>query len=152
MTSTDCDLGVVFVVNFKFWTLYSGRKGPVNQCLSVLPSFCPSIQKFSWDWLINCFGNSQHVARGPCGVVCDRDRFLERKNILDQKGGKWVKNRWKIGFLNLLENLVINFLWIWSIKIAYINCRILAQISYLGKTWFLRYGPKCFWPIRLKDF
>ena len=26
------------------------------------------------------------------------------------------------------------------------------QISYLGKFWFLRYGPKCSWPIRLQDF
>ena len=32
----------------------------------------------------------------------------------------------------LLENLVINFFWIWSIKKIYINCCILAQIPYLG--------------------
>ena len=29
---------------------------------------------------------------------------------------------------------------------------MLEQISYLGKFWFLRYGPKCSWPIRLQDF
>ena len=29
---------------------------------------------------------------------------------------------------------------------------MLEQISYLGKLWFLRYGPKCSGPIRLQDF
>ena len=29
---------------------------------------------------------------------------------------------------------------------------MLEQISYLGKFWFLKYGPKCSWPIRLQDF
>ena len=29
---------------------------------------------------------------------------------------------------------------------------MLQQISYLGKFWFLRYSPKCSWPIRLRDF
>ena len=29
---------------------------------------------------------------------------------------------------------------------------MLEQISYLGKFWFLRYGPKCSWPIRLQNF
>ena len=28
---------------------------------------------------------------------------------------------------------------------------MLEQISYLGKFWFLRYGPKCSWPIKLQD-
>ena len=34
----------------------------------------------------------------------------------------------------------------------YCNSCMLEQISYLGKFWFLRYGPKCSWPIRLQDF
>ena len=29
---------------------------------------------------------------------------------------------------------------------------MLDQISYLEKFWFLRYGPKWSWPIRLCDF
>ena len=29
---------------------------------------------------------------------------------------------------------------------------MLEKISYLGKFWFVRYGPKWSWPIRLKDF
>ena len=34
----------------------------------------------------------------------------------------------------------------------YAICCVLAQILYLGKIWFLRYGPKCSWPTRLQDF
>ena len=62
---------------------------------------------------------------------------------------KWANNR---VFFNLLENLVINFYWIWSIMKIYIICCVPAQIPYLGKFLFLRYGPKCSQPIRLQDF
>ena len=56
------------------------------------------------------------------------------------------------GFFNLLENLVINFYWIWSIMKIYILCCVPAQIPFLGKFLFLRYGPKCSQPIRLQDY
>ena len=68
------------------------------------------------------------------------------------KMGKMGQKCAKKGFLNLLENLVINFFWIRSIVKVYIICCILAQIPYLGKIWFLRYGPKYSLPIRLQDF
>ena len=58
----------------------------------------------------------------------------------------------KQGFLNLLGNLVITFYWIWCILEIYIICFVPAQIPYLGKFLFLRYGPKCSQPIRLQDF
>ena len=45
-------------------------------------------------------------------------------------------------FLNLVYN---ESLW-------YYNCCMLEQISYLGKFWFVRYGPKSSWAIRLQDF
>ena len=66
-----------------------------------------------------------------------------------EKGPKMVQ---KQGFFNLLENLVINFYWIWSIMEIYIICCVPAQIPYLEKFLFLRYGPKCSQPIRLQDF
>ena len=34
----------------------------------------------------------------------------------------------------------------------YIIYYVPAQIPYLGKFWFLRYGQKCSQPIRLQDF
>ena len=37
-------------------------------------------------------------------------------------------------------------------SLCYYNCCIHEQVSYLGKFWFLRYDPKCSWPIRLWDF
>ena len=77
--------------------------------------------------------------------------FLE-KNFLPKKVGKWVKNGPKQGFLNILKNFVINFYWICSIMNIYIICCAPAQISCLGKFWFLKYGPKCSQPIRLQDF
>ena len=58
----------------------------------------------------------------------------------------------KQGFLNLLENLVVNCYWIWSIMKIYIILFVSAQIPHLGKFLFLTYGPKCFQPIRLQYF
>ena len=54
-------------------------------------------------------------------------------------------------YLNVLENLA-NFFSIWPVLKVYIDFCMLGQISYLGKFWFLRYGPKCSCPIRLQDF
>ena len=60
-------------------------------------------------------------------------------------GQKWAKNR-------VFKIYLKNYLNVWSIMKVYISCCILAQITYLGKFWLLKYGPKCFWPIRLQDF
>ena len=35
---------------------------------------------------------------------------------------------------------------------TYVICSVPAQIPYLGKFLFLRYGPECSQPIRLQDF
>ena len=41
---------------------------------------------------------------------------------------------------------------VYNEKLYYCNSFMLEQISYLGKFWFLRYGSKRYWPIRLQDF
>ena len=41
---------------------------------------------------------------------------------------------------------------VYNESLYYCNSFMLEQISYLGKFWFLRYGPKCSWPTRLQDF
>ena len=51
------------------------------------------------------------------------------------------KMRQKQGFLNLLNNLVINFYWICSIMKIYTICCVPGQIPYLGN--FLSLGDMC---------
>ena len=41
---------------------------------------------------------------------------------------------------------------VYNESLYYCNSCMLEQISYLGKFWILIYGPKCSWPIRLRDF
>ena len=41
---------------------------------------------------------------------------------------------------------------VYNESLYYCNSFMLEQISYLGKFWFLRYGSKRYWPIRLQDF
>ena len=100
-------------------------------------------------WIVSLtFCKFWHGARNSYEVVRDRAWF-SRKIFFVPKMGELGQ---KQGFLNLLKNWVIIFFWIWSIKKFYNIYCILAQIPYLGKFWFLRYRPKCSWPVRLQYF
>ena len=61
------------------------------------------------------------------------------ERICPQNWGNGPKMCQKQGFLNLLENLIINFYWICSIMKINIICCIPAQILYLWKLFFLRH-------------
>ena len=63
-------------------------------------------------------------------MCCAWQRQIFKKIFCPKNG----ENGPKIVFLDLLENLIINFFWIWSIKKVHIICCILALIPYLGKT------------------
>ena len=69
------------------------------------------------------FSETQHGVRDLCGAVRDRAWFCLQN----------VENGPKIRFLKLLQNLVIDIFWIWSIKKVYITCCLLVQIRYLKK-------------------
>ena len=122
------------------WPEGSYELGSVHP--SIFLFFGSSIWKFSQDWLISFFLKCSMVL--GVHVLCVTEPPFWKKIFLPKKMGQ------KCFFLNLLENLVINFFWIWSIMKVYIIC-ILAQIPYMGKICFLRYGPRCSWPIRLQD-
>ena len=116
----------------------------------VCLSFCPSVRHFLGIISLD-FSKFWHDARNPYEVVCDRARFF-RKIFFAPKIGK-VGQKWaKTFFFNVLKNFVINFYWICSMTKIYIICCVPAQSPYLGKFWFLGYGPKCSEPIRLQDF
>ena len=70
--------------------------------------------------------------------------FMEK---LPQNWENELKSGQKQGYFNLLKNLVINFYWICFLMKIYIVFCVPAQIPYLGKFLFLRYGPKCSHPI-----
>ena len=129
-----------------FWTPRQQPEGSYKIGSAHL-SFCPSVHlsgRFLWIVSLT-FSKFWHGARNPYEVVLDRAGFSRKIYFLPKMDQKQ-------GFLNLLENFVLNFFWIWSIKKFYNICCILAQIPYLGKFWFLRYGPKCSRPIRLHYF
>ena len=100
------------------------------------------------------FGGTQHGVRHPCGVVYGRARFFE-KNVLPPKWGKQAKPRVlrmyrKVQFFFLVLCFFISL--VYNESSYYCNSCMLEKVSYLGKFWFLKYGPKCPWPIRLQDF
>ena len=133
------------VLSLQFWDLRPWPEGSYELGSvrpSVLLSFHPSVRKFSWDWFIIFFTETQHGVRGPCIVVRDRFEFFEKKLFAPKKGEIGQKN----GFSNLLGNLVFFFFFFFlylNYKERLYICCILAQISYFRKIWFLGYGPKC---------
>ena len=84
--------------------------------------------------------------------LCMTARFSVKKIFWPKNLENGPKNGPKQGSLNLFKNLVINFYWICSVIKIFIVCCVPAQILYLGKYLFLRYGPKSSQPIRLQDF
>ena len=89
-----------------------------------------------------------HDARNPYQVLCGSWIF-QKKNFCLKNWGNGTKMGQKQDFLNILKNFVANFYWTCSIMKIYIICCVPEQIPYLGKFWFLRYGPKCSQPIRI---
>ena len=87
-------------------------------------------------------------------VLCMTEPDFLKKMVYPQNG----ENRPNPGFFEcigkfsfFLRSLFFISL-VYNESLYYCNSCMLEQISYLGKFWFLRYGPKCSWPIRLQDF
>ena len=115
-----------------------GQKGPMNQ-LSVLLSFCPSFLPSGSFLGIGSliFSETQPGIRGTCAVH-GRARFFEK--IIFATKMRFLKFIGKFSY-KFFVNLVYNessYYFLYS-----------CTNSYLGKIWFLRYGPKCSRPVRL---
>ena len=89
-------------------------------------------------------------------VLCMTEPDFSEKMFYPQNGENgptkprilWMYR--KVQFLFLVLYFFISV--VYNESLYYCNSCMLEQISYLGKFWFLRYGPKCSWPIRLQDF
>ena len=141
----------VYIGNFHQWllnVLQSFRS-------SVFPSILPSVLLYVHFLVVVSlvFSKFWHGARNPYEVVRDRARF-SRKFCLPSKLGKWAKRGQKrfFEFIENFLNFTINLYWIRSIMKTYIFCSVPAQIPFLRKFWFMRFGPKCSQPIRLQEF
>ena len=109
----------------------------------VLLSFCPSFRLFGIVSLV--FSKFCHGARNPYEVARDIAGFFQKKIFYPQNREKWTTD-----FFEFIEKFGHEFLLNFSIMKSYISCCVPAQIPYLGKFLFLRYGPKCCQPIRLQ--
>ena len=107
----------------------------------------PSVSRLSWNWLFT-FYLELNMIWGTHVVVCMTELDFLKKHFCHQNG----ENRPSLAFFKCIERFSCFFFSIWSIIKVYINCCMPEQISYLVKLWFLRYEPKCSWPIRLQDF
>ena len=134
------------------WLEVSYELGSVHPSVLPVLSFHPSVLPY-WSFLgigSLIFSETQHVVWGPC-VVSDRARFFE-KNPFAQKMGKMGQKWAKIGFLHLLENLVINFFWIWSAMKVYLFAKFLHKSHIWEKSGSCDMGQNAPLLVRLHDF
>ena len=120
------------------------QKGHMNKV-------CPSVQKFLWNSLFSFFRELKMVL-GTHVMLCMAEPDVLEKMFYSQN----VENRPNPGFFECVGKLsffflVLNFFISVVYNESYCNSCMLEQMSYLGKFWFLRYGPKRSWPIRLQD-
>ena len=112
-----------------------------------------SVQKFSWNWLCSFF-LELHMVLGAHVVLCMTEPDFLKKMFYPQNG----ENRPSPGFFECIGKFsffsVLYFFisLVYNESLYYCNCCMLEQISYSWKFWFLKYGSKCSWPIRLQDF
>ena len=64
-------------------------------------SVCPSVRKFSWDWLLSFLMKLSMVLKA-CVLLCVRAPTFWKKKKCPPKWGKWAKNRQKIGFFEFV--------------------------------------------------
>ena len=118
---------------------------------SFRPSFLPSVFHLSGRFLgivLLIFSKFWHETRHEVAWSCVwQNRTFQKKKFCPKNWENGPKMVQKQSFLKILKNLVTDFHWMWM-KNYIIGC-VPAQIPYLGRFWFLRYGPKCSQPIRL---
>ena len=98
----------------------------------VCPSFCLEVYM---ELALQFFFQELNMVLGTLVLLCMTEGSL---NVQESS----------VFFLSSLFFISV----VYNESLYYCNSCMLEQISYLGKFWFLRYGPKCSWPIRLQDF
>ena len=134
----------VYLVMFYFLRMVQSF---LKNCKSFSMTFCvgslgralPFTWSLFWAW-VSLLGPFRSIWRFILGYV---PLFSQKWS----KWRKWAKNRaywiyWKIWW-----PIFLNWLFIKIYIISYVP----AQIQYLGKISFLRYGPKCYRSIRFKS-
>ena len=114
--------------------------------MAVYPSTRPS--SFLWNWMITFLKILVWCWKPIWG--CAWQSQTCKKNICSQNEENVFKMGQKQGSLNKLKILFIFFSELACNES--LNCYVSAQMWCLEQIWFLRYGPKCSWPIRLQDF
>ena len=105
-------------------------------------SVCPSVQKFSWNWLFSFF-RELNMVLGALLVLCMKEPDFLKKMFFE-----CIYRKVQVFFLVLYFFISV----VYNESLYYCNSCMLEQISYLEKFWFLRYGPKHSWPFRLRIF
>ena len=132
-------------LTYSYRTSGHGQKGHINK---VCPSFCSEV---FLELALQFFLELHMLLGAPVVLYMTGPDFLKimfcpQNGETRPRPGFFEKVQFFFSVLYLFINLVYNEC------LYYCSSCMLEKISYLGTFWFLRYGPKCSWPIRLRDF
>ena len=135
------------------WTCSLIRLLAMARRIIWITSVRPTVQKFSWNWIFSFF-RELNMVLGTHVVLCMTEPDFFKKMFYPQN---W-ENRPSPGFFEWIQKFIFFLSSLFFISVIdndslyYCNSCMLEHVSYLGRFWFLRYGPKCSWQIRLQDF
>ena len=135
------------------WTCSLIRLLAMARSVIWIMSVRPTVQTFSWNWIFSFF-RELNMVLGVHVVLCMTEPDFLKKMCYPQNG----ENRPSPGFFEWIRKFIFFLSSLFFISVIYneslyyCNSCMLQQVSYLGRFWFLRYGPKCSWQIRLQDF
>ena len=110
--------------------------------IRVCPSFRPSIWRFSWKF------SSRPLLLGAIWCCAWQSGIFWKKQFLFQKWGKLVKSGFLKFFGKFSHYFFLNLVSNESLYHLLYSC----TNPIFGKIYFLRYMPKCCWPIKLQDW
>ena len=96
------------------------------------------------------FFRKLNMVLGTHVVLCMTKKMFYPQNGENRPSPGFFECIGKFSFFSQFFTFFINS--VYNESLQYCNCCMLLQISYLGKFWFLRYGPKFSWPIRITGF
>ena len=95
------------------------------------------------------FFRKLNMVLGTHVVLCMTKKMFYPQNGENRPSPGFFECIGKFSFFSVLYFFISL---VYNESLYYCNCCMLEQISYSWKFWFLKYGSKCSWPIRLQDF
>ena len=120
----------------------AGRVLWIGVSLSVLLFFCPSMQKFSWDWLVSFFLKLSIVLDAHV-LLCEARPYFWKKSFCPQNWENGPKSGF-FEFIGKISHFFLNLVYKENLYLLYCCTNPILAKNLISEIWV-----ECSWPIRL---